>query len=31
MAEHDLEGELDAFLEGHQAELVDFRRVVRNS
>jgi amidohydrolase len=26
MAEHDLEGELDAFLEGHQAELVDFRR-----
>jgi amidohydrolase len=26
MAEHDLEGELDAFLVGHQAELVDFRR-----
>src|SRR6516162_3695341 len=26
MAEHDLEGELDAFLAGHQAELVDFRR-----
>jgi amidohydrolase len=26
MAEYDLEGELDAFLAGHQAELVDFRR-----
>ena len=26
MAEHDLEGELDAFLAGRQAELVDFRR-----
>jgi len=26
MAEHDLEGELDAFLAGHQAELIDFRR-----
>jgi len=26
MAEHDLEGELDAFLAGHEAELVDFRR-----
>jgi amidohydrolase len=26
MAEFDLEGELDAFLAGHQAELVDFRR-----
>ena len=26
MAEHDLEGELDAFLAGHEAELVEFRR-----
>ena len=26
MEEHDLEGELDAFLGGHQVELVDFRR-----
>ncbi len=26
MAEHDLEGELGAFLAGHQAELIDFRR-----
>jgi amidohydrolase len=26
MPEHELEGELDAFLAGHQAELVDFRR-----
>ncbi len=26
MAEHDLEGELDAFLAGHEAELIDFRR-----
>ena len=26
MAEFDLEGELDAFLAGHQAELIDFRR-----
>ena len=26
MAEFDLDGELDAFLAGHQAELVDFRR-----
>jgi len=26
MPEHELEGELDAFLDGHQAELVDFRR-----
>jgi amidohydrolase len=26
MAERDLEGELDAFLAGHQAELIDFRR-----
>jgi amidohydrolase len=26
MEEHDLEGELDAFLGGHHAELVDFRR-----
>src|SRR5437763_10303100 len=26
MAEHDLEGELDAFLAGHDAELIDFRR-----
>jgi len=26
MAQFDLEGELDAFLAGHQAELVDFRR-----
>jgi amidohydrolase len=26
MLEHDLEGELDAFLAGHQAELIDFRR-----
>jgi amidohydrolase len=26
MAERDLEGELDAFLAGHQAEFVDFRR-----
>src|SRR5215468_4962288 len=26
MAERDLEGELDAFLAGHQAELVEFRR-----
>ncbi len=26
MQEHDLEGELDAFLEGHQDELIDFRR-----
>jgi amidohydrolase len=26
MGEHDLEGELDAFLAGHQAELVEFRR-----
>jgi amidohydrolase len=26
MAEHDLVGELDAFLEGHEAELIEFRR-----
>ncbi|HYK28585.1 MAG TPA: amidohydrolase [Streptosporangiaceae bacterium] len=26
MAEHDLEGELDAFLGGHEPELIDFRR-----
>jgi amidohydrolase len=26
MLEHDLEGELDAFLAGHEAELIDFRR-----
>jgi len=26
MAEHDLEGELDAFLAGHEPELVEFRR-----
>ncbi len=26
MAEHDLEGELDAFLSGHEPELIDFRR-----
>lgn len=26
MAEHDLPGELDAFLAGHEAELIDFRR-----
>src|SRR5215469_16717709 len=26
MAEHDLEGELDAFLAGHEPELIDFRR-----
>ncbi len=26
MAEHDLEGELDAFLAGHEAELIEFRR-----
>jgi amidohydrolase len=26
MAEHDLEGELDAFLSGHEPELVEFRR-----
>src|SRR5215475_1764317 len=26
MAEHDLEGELDTFLAGHDAELIDFRR-----
>jgi amidohydrolase len=26
MPEHDLEGELDAFLTGHEAELVEFRR-----
>ena len=26
MAELDLEGELDAFLAGHEAELIDFRR-----
>jgi amidohydrolase len=26
MAEHDLDGELDAFLDGHEPELVDFRR-----
>src|ERR1700733_9242000 len=26
MAEHDLEGELDAFLAGHEGELIDFRR-----
>jgi amidohydrolase len=26
MGEHELEGELDEFLAGHQAELVDFRR-----
>jgi len=26
MQEHDLEGELDAFLDGHQGELIDFRR-----
>ncbi len=26
MAEHDLVGELDAFLDGHQGELVEFRR-----
>jgi len=26
MAEHDLEGELDAFLADHEAELIDFRR-----
>ncbi|MGA3151757.1 MAG: amidohydrolase [Streptosporangiaceae bacterium] len=26
MAEHDLDGELDAFLAGHEAELIDFRR-----
>ena len=26
MLEHDLDGELDAFLAGHQAELIDFRR-----
>ncbi len=25
MAEHDLDGELDAFLAGHEAELIDFR------
>jgi amidohydrolase len=26
MAEHDLEGELDAFLAGHEPELIEFRR-----
>ena len=26
MAEHDLDGELDAFLAGHGVELIDFRR-----
>jgi amidohydrolase len=26
MPEHDLEGELDAFLAGHEAEFIDFRR-----
>jgi amidohydrolase len=26
MAEHDLDGELDAFLAGHEAELISFRR-----
>src|SRR5580704_1559258 len=26
MAEHDLEGELDAFLAGHEKELIEFRR-----
>ena len=26
MAEHDLEGELDAFLGGHEADLISFRR-----
>ena len=26
MAEHDLDGELDAFLAGHEAELIEFRR-----
>lgn len=26
MAEHDLEGELDAFLGGHEPELIEFRR-----
>ena len=26
MAEHDLDGELDAFLAGHEAELIGFRR-----
>jgi len=26
MLEHDLEGELDAFLTGHEAELIEFRR-----
>ena len=26
MAEHDLDGELDAFLAGHESELIDFRR-----
>ena len=26
MPEHDLEGELDAFLAGHEDELIDFRR-----
>ncbi len=26
MAEHDLEGELDAFLAGHGPELIEFRR-----
>src|SRR5260370_4780215 len=26
MAEHDLEGELDAFLAGHEADLIEFRR-----
>jgi amidohydrolase len=26
MAEHDLDGELDAFLAAHEAELIDFRR-----
>lgn len=26
MAEHDLEGELDAFLSGHEPELIEFRR-----
>src|ERR1700757_4158568 len=26
MAEHDLDGELDAFLSGHEQELIEFRR-----
>ncbi|HMG64136.1 MAG TPA: amidohydrolase, partial [Streptosporangiaceae bacterium] len=26
MAEHDLDGELDAFLAGHEADLISFRR-----